>query len=78
MVASDICTVVNAGICHTRVKIIGNPKSEPMSNGDTRNRKTLEENGWRVIVIWECELKKRIADERLARLCEEIKTDTYE
>ncbi len=54
------------------------PKIKANVERDIRNRKALEEAGWRVIVIWECELKKRIADERLARLCEEIKTDTYE
>lgn len=54
------------------------PKIKANVERDIRNRKTLEEVGWRVIVIWECELKKRIADERLARLCEEIKTDTFE
>ena len=36
-------------------------------------KKKLEAEGWKVIVIWECELKKKIADERLSRLCEQIK-----
>ncbi len=54
------------------------PKIKANVERDIRNRKTLEENGWQVIVIWECELKKRIADERLARLCEEIKNGISE
>ncbi len=54
------------------------PKIRANVERDIRNRKTLEEDGWRVIVIWECELKKRIADERLTRLCEEIKNDISE
>ena len=33
----------------------------------------FEARGWTVIRIWECELKKRVAEERLQRLCEEIK-----
>jgi G:T-mismatch repair DNA endonuclease (very short patch repair protein) len=36
-------------------------------------KKRLESEGWRVIIVWECELKKKIADERLSRLCEQIK-----
>jgi DNA mismatch endonuclease (patch repair protein) len=35
-------------------------------------RKTLEEAGWRVLVIWECELKKKVAEENLRRLYEAI------
>ena len=54
------------------------PKIKANVERDIRNRKTLEEDGWRVVVIWECELKKRIAEQRLARLCEEIKNDTSE
>ena len=37
------------------------------------NIRKLEDIGWKVIVVWECELKKRVAEERLQRLCEEIK-----
>jgi len=54
------------------------PKIRTNVERDIRNRKALEADGWRVIVVWECELKKRIADERLARLCEEIKKDISE
>ena len=51
------------------------PKIKANAERDTRNRKTLEENGWKVIVVWECELKKRIADKRLDKLCDEIKNN---
>lgn len=54
------------------------PKIRANVERDIRNRKTLEDEGWQVIVVWECELKKRIADERLARLCEEIKNNISE
>lgn len=40
---------------------------------DEQNISLLKEAGWKVIIIWECELKKTACDERLMRLCEEIK-----
>lgn len=40
---------------------------------DAENQQKLEVDGWKVIVVWECELKKRIAEERLSRLCDEIR-----
>lgn len=33
----------------------------------------LQANGWNVIVVWECELKKAVIAERLNRLCAEIR-----
>ena len=32
----------------------------------------LEALGWKVIVVWECELKKKVRDTRLAELETEI------
>ena len=49
------------------------PKIERNIERDADAKKKLEAEGWKVIVIWECELKKKIADERLSRLCEQIK-----
>jgi len=49
------------------------PKIERNIERDADTKKKLEAEGWKVIVIWECELKKRIANERLSRLCEQIK-----
>lgn len=51
------------------------PKIERNIQRDAENQRKLETDGWKVIVVWECELKKRIAEERLSRLCEEIKAD---
>ena len=48
------------------------PKIERNIQRDADNKQKLEVDGWKVIVVWECELKKRIAEERLSRLCEEI------
>lgn len=49
-----------------RPKILGNVER------DNRNISSLRDLGWNVIVIWECELKKAIREERLQRLCREI------
>lgn len=51
------------------------PKIERNIQRDAKNKQKLELDGWKVIVVWECELKKRIAEERLSRLCEEITGD---
>ena len=39
---------------------------------DADNLRTLTERGWRVITIWECQLKKKVAEENLLRLYNEI------
>ena len=50
-------------------KILGNVER------DLANHKLLEDAGWKVITIWECELKKAAAEQRLSRLVYEIKED---
>lgn len=56
------------------------PKTEPAKwkaklegnrTRDERDRGALEELGWRVIVVWECELKGK-TDVDLARLLDEL------
>ena len=39
---------------------------------DKRNYTALQEMGWKVILVWECELKGNARDDRLERLCKEI------
>jgi len=39
---------------------------------DAKNRQKLEALGWKVIIVWECELRKTICEERLERLYNEI------
>ena len=39
---------------------------------DKINIELLQKEGWRVLVVWECELKKKVCQERLANLCTEI------
>ncbi len=48
------------------------PKIERNFERDMVNQKKLEADGWKVIQIWECELRKYMAEERLSFLCEEI------
>lgn len=40
---------------------------------DAEHISQLQRDGWRVIVVWECELKKSIAKTRLAQLAAEIR-----
>ena len=41
---------------------------------DNQNRKELEALGWKVITVWECELKKKVRENRLSKLAAEIKS----
>ena len=49
-----------------KVKISGN------IDRDKKNYGQLEELGWKVIIVWECEFKKSLRDERLSALISEI------
>ncbi|MBO8416494.1 MAG: DNA mismatch endonuclease Vsr [Proteobacteria bacterium] len=40
---------------------------------DKKVRAELEAAGWRVLTVWECELKKAVREERLERLTQEIR-----
>lgn len=50
-----------------QAKILGNVER------DKKTYSQLEEQGWKVLVVWECELKKTLRDERLSSLVSEIK-----
>ena len=39
---------------------------------DSINYEQLQSLGWKVLIIWECELKKKIAEENLQQLYENI------
>lgn len=39
---------------------------------DAENQRLLTEQGWRVLVIWECQLKKKVAAENLLQLYNDI------
>ncbi|HHW31027.1 MAG TPA: DNA mismatch endonuclease Vsr [Clostridiaceae bacterium] len=42
---------------------------------DEENVKKLANMGWKVIIVWECELKKPVRNERLEKLLNEINPD---
>jgi DNA mismatch endonuclease (patch repair protein) len=48
------------------------PKLERNHKRDKELIETLNRSGWRVIVVWECELRTTVRDERLTRLYDEI------
>ena len=39
---------------------------------DKKNKELLQAQGWRVITIWECELKKKVREQCLEKLYQEI------
>lgn len=41
---------------------------------DARNYQKLRDLGWRILIVWECEIRHGDADKRLEQLIEEIKT----
>jgi DNA mismatch endonuclease (patch repair protein) len=41
---------------------------------DATQEERLSALGWRLIVVWECELIPRVRAETLTRLCEDIRT----
>lgn len=44
---------------------------------DIINHDLLRLQGWNVIVVWECELKKSVRENRLERLINEIISNQY-
>ncbi|MDN0047177.1 DNA mismatch endonuclease Vsr [Megasphaera hexanoica] len=48
------------------------PKIQRNVERDQRNYAELQKLGWNVIIVWECELKKKILDETMNRLEKEI------
>lgn len=41
---------------------------------DRKNTEMLKDLGWRILTVWECELKKKEATKTLENLAEEIRT----
>jgi len=48
------------------------PKLQANRERDEANRRCLEQSGWRVITVWECELKKDLFQQTLRQLYEKI------
>jgi len=53
------------------------PKLKHNCERDNANADELRHNGWNVIIIWECELKKTIRQERLEELYNQITVKPY-
>ena len=48
------------------------PKINNNVERDSTNKNKLESLGWKVLVVWECELKKKSFEETMLRLISEI------
>lgn len=42
---------------------------------DNSNYRLLTHQGWKIIVVWECELKKKVVEQTLEKLVKEIKKE---
>ena len=51
-----------------------NAKFKYNQERDERNYQKLRDIGWRVLIVWECEIRHGDTDKRLKQLIEEIKT----
>ena len=49
------------------------PKINRNVERDRQNHKKLIDMSWKVLIIWECELKKNVREDRLERLIKKIK-----
>ena len=49
------------------------PKINRNAERDEKNHKKLADMGWKVLIIWECELRKNVREEQLERLIKAIK-----
>ena len=47
-------------------------KLERNKQRDLEHISALEANGWRVVIVWECELKKAVREETLVRLFKQV------
>lgn len=58
------------------------PKLKRNVERDKQNIKVLEDDGWQVITIWECELKSDVIEETLSQLAHKLykvnRGDSYE
>jgi len=50
------------------------PKLRKNRERDARNTSMLKAMGWKVITVWECELRKKVFNDRMDKLLLEIKS----
>lgn len=43
---------------------------------DERNKSLSLKQGWNMVAVWECELKKTMREQRLSMLCNEIRSSS--
>lgn len=55
-----------------QMRNIGARKSTGNVERDAQNIALLTEQGWRVLIIWECQLKKNVAEQNLKMLYDKI------
>lgn len=53
------------------------PKINSNHERDMRNQKLLRELGWKVIVIWECELKKPVFNDTINKMVSDIRLNEH-
>ena len=51
-------------------------KIEKNVERDKENKEQLNKNGWKVLVVWECQLKKTVAEKTLSDLIMAILEDS--
>lgn len=51
------------------------PKIQRNIERDKEEHSELAKLGWNVIVVWECELKKKVFEQRMEQLCDEIRNN---
>lgn len=51
------------------------PKINRNVERDKKNYNNLIDMGWKVLIIWECELKRNVREDRLERLIKKIKEE---
>lgn len=51
------------------------PKIQRNVERDCKNQMALQNLGWNVLVVWECELKRAVREKRLNELVNEIKNN---
>jgi len=49
-------------------------KIQQTKNRDFNNYSDLKENGWKVIVLWECELKKNVFQETMQKAIKQLQS----
>jgi len=54
------------------------PKITRNVERDRENQAELEKMGWRVLIIWECSLKKKLFTETMEQLAAKIRSDNNE